>query len=672
MAKTSKQELEMAANREDESGRSLFYSALFSQLSSHAGVSELIVWSGAGDLVPVFTCSSGPLDVVSADREKDRGLAQRALASKRTVVSKANGEAGSNSRRTEAFLALDSIHVAQIRFAIDRDHSQVDESVASAQRVVESLVRQTAAPSAANLMFDGRLNGHELELERNDQSSGHVSTEKVLEFFRNIGQSLDVKSVAFNVANELRQITESDRVSVFRRRGRNFSALSASGVTVVNRRSKEIRQLQKLVSETSVLRRTFVYPTEISSTLSKSVEAALSSYLADQSARSVVVIPVFENAQSDADDPGKRRELQRTNSVVGAIAIEHFQSQVDSESIEQSEKFGQCAADSFRNALCHQRLFLYPVWSFLGRAYDFLIGRHFTGTAIGCFAMVALSLAALFWQAEYRLSCRGELRPELSRTIYAEIDGLVSEVFTDTGNSVEKGQKLVRLENKELLIRHQELEGNMSALLERIESIDRFSVGDPRNPGQDSGNREQVAMERSGLEKQVETIRKQLEIVDRQIQMQDITSPIFGEVLTPNLNRELADRPVSRGATLLDVAATSGEWVLDLKLPDRKIGELLKAQDSFSESLEVTFILASEPETTHSGKVKAIELTTQTDDDIGQYLQVIVDVDEASFVDAKVGSEVIAYVKCGKRSLGFIWTKDVVDFVRRRVFFPFW
>ena len=267
-----------------------------------------------------------------------------------------------------------------------------------------------------------------------------------------------------------------------------------------------------------------------------------------------------------ASGESKKRFLP--TRIVGAIAIETFQTQPDHGDTNRIEKCCECAADAFRNAFLHQRLFLFPIWNWLGYGYDFFVGRHLTKTAIATLIVLASIISSFFIQTEYRLFCNGEIHPESQRTVYAETDGFITSVHTDTGKSVLENQVLLTLENKGLLIRKQELQGNIIDLSQRIESIDRSSVSDPGDTAQLNEKAEQHAIERAVLQKQVEALSILLESLDRQIEMRTIKSPMAGIVLTTNMAHALTNRPVTRGAALFKIAETRGKWVVDLKLPN--------------------------------------------------------------------------------------------------------
>ena len=351
--------------------------------------------------------------------------------------------------------------------------------------------------------------------------------------------------------------------------------------------------------------------------------------------------------------------------------IENFQtSEFKPDQKRYHETLALRAGDAYRNAFLHQRAFLFPLWEFLGRQYDFFIGRHFskTMTAIGA---VAIAIACMFiFQGQYRLSCDGQLMPFQQRTIWAEVDGIVTDIHVKTGQQVSAGETLVTLENKDLKIQHQEYTGNLYSVQQRLESVDRLLAAGASDVSDTESDARQMSVERASLVQQAETTKQQLKILEQQIASQKIVSPIAGVVLTADLRQELEDRPVTQGTALLDIANVDGDWVLELKMPDRKVGELLKTQQESDEPLKVSFVRSSEPSVVYEGQVKTIDLSAKIDDEVGQFLRVVVDIDATEIPTKNVGMETVAYLHCGRKSYAYIWSREIVDFTYKHIVFP--
>ena len=60
----------------------------------------------------------------------------------------------------------------------------------------------------------------------------------------------------------------------------------------------------------------------------------------------------------------------------------------------------------------------------------------------------------------------------------------------------------------------------------------------------------------------------------------NIRSPQDGIITTWEAKKNLLGRPVEIGTELLQIAATEGEWVLEVEVPDDDMGPILAARAS--------------------------------------------------------------------------------------------
>jgi hypothetical protein len=148
-----------------------------------------------------------------------------------------------------------------------------------------------------------------------------------------------------------------------------------------------------------------------------------------------------------------------------------------------------------------------------------------------------------------------------------------------------------------------------------------------------------------------------------------VTSPIAGRVTTWDVQQLLAARPVRRGQPLLAVADVSGPWELDVYVPDDQAGHVLAAQDELGPELEVSYILATEPGVTRLGRIKRMAQAVESDEAGQRTVLVRVQVDKASLPPLRPGATATARIHCGRRAIGYVWFRDVLEFVQTHVLF---
>ena len=87
--------------------------------------------------------------------------------------------------------------------------------------------------------------------------------------------------------------------------------------------------------------------------------------------------------------------------------------------------------------------------------------------------------------------------------------------------------------------------------------------------------------------------------------------------------------------------------------------------------LEVSYILATEPGTTHYGTVQEIHRSAEVRGDEGNTVLIKVAIDKSDLPSLRPGATVTAKVYCGRRPLGYVLLHDVIAFIQSRILFRY-
>jgi hypothetical protein len=127
---------------------------------------------------------------------------------------------------------------------------------------------------------------------------------------------------------------------------------------------------------------------------------------------------------------------------------------------------------------------------------------------------------------------------------------------------------------------------------------------------------------------------------------------------------------------LMEVADPSGEWELEVSMPEARMGHIAKALGQAKESntdLRVAFILATHPADKLEGKVVEVHRSAEVRGEAGNTVLLRVAFDQPTLRDVvsdpKIGAEATAKVYCGQRSVGYVWLHDLIDFIRAKILF---
>ena len=78
----------------------------------------------------------------------------------------------------------------------------------------------------------------------------------------------------------------------------------------------------------------------------------------------------------------------------------------------------------------------------------------------------------------------------------------------------------------------------------------------------------------------------------------------------------------------------------------------------------MSFVLATDPAVTYRGSVDRIARTTETAEDGSGTVMVTAGFDRQDVSSLRPGASVIAKIECGRRSLGYVWLRGLIDAIR--------
>jgi hypothetical protein len=485
--------------------------------------------------------------------------------------------------------------------------------------------------------------------------------DQISNFLKVLHNSIDLSVAAANVANEVRCLLDYDRASVIVRQGRKQRIIAISGQTAVNRRSNTTRLLEKLAD--SVLRtgQPFWYPTN--SQIPTAISQSLDQYIQVANARSLALVPLHDTETTTSEESSNHNQPR----VIGGIVLETFQHVRSRKSSEPKVQFLiPHVENAIANAINHQQIFLYPLWRLLGRTRVALQTKYLT-RAIGIVAAATiLLLTMILWPVEFYVTAEGVLTPANRRPVFSSVKGEVSQVLVQHGDSVEKGQFLVRMASPDHDLRVEELQSQLKAANQRLVIIE-----DQRHSTSKDKSAEEMEENIVSLKSQIESLQAQLLILERISDSMNVRSPIDGQVITWDLKHQLENRVVPEGVRLLEVADIQGPWIVEIELPIRRQGHIARAiRDTGRTDLKVSFLPAADAAKHYSGRVMEIADVVSITSDHRQVIKVRAMIDDHDISIDQVRSAVSAKIYCGQSSLGYFIFSDIRDFVKKHLLFP--
>ena len=122
-----------------------------------------------------------------------------------------------------------------------------------------------------------------------------------------------------------------------------------------------------------------------------------------------------------------------------------------------------------------------------------------------------------------------------------------------------------------------------------------------------------------------------------------------------------------RGQLLMEVVNVSGDWELELNIPDSVAGYVQASEATGHGHPEVQFTLGRDNGNIQTTALQSLNLATYLDD--GQLVCLATClVERTATASLRPGQAVTARIFCGRRSLAFIWFREVVEFWKRKKF----
>lgn len=489
-----------------------------------------------------------------------------------------------------------------------------------------------------------------------------------LHFARDVHRELDVRRTCYRIANDGRLALDADRVSVAEWDGPTAVVQAISGIDVLNRRAAVVRKLERLATAVAKQRKPIIFRGDREN-LPPQIEEALVDYLEESPARLLIAVPLLREEARDQDDPAAEQEA----ALVGVMIVEQLEATEVERLLSRTRSLAETAALALANAQRFEQLPLRGVMQLLGVTLAQFGWRKLSRTMRYVVPALLVLLASWLIPARFEIDVRGQLKPEVERQVFAPLDGYVDEILVKHGDLVEAGQVVAKLRSPELELKQTETAGLLAAAQSeldavRVERTQNVRRTDDRRDSR-SADRDQLSADEIRLTRRLANLQEQLQLLDAQQQGLTLVSPIAGQILNWDIEETLQARPVSRGDSLLKVAEVDGPWVLKLEAADRRTKHILTAQAESETPLPIAFHLVSEPGVTHQATLsevsQVIDVGSETDEPAA-LLTAQFDKSEVDFL--RPGVSVTGRVYCGTRSLAYVWTHELWEAVRRRLF----
>jgi hypothetical protein len=114
------------------------------------------------------------------------------------------------------------------------------------------------------------------------------------------------------------------------------------------------------------------------------------------------------------------------------------------------------------------------------------------------------------------------------------------------------------------------------------------------------------------------------------------------------------------------------DWELEVLMPEDRMGHIKRAQrDLNKKDLDVTYMLQGNAGQWLHGTIEEIQQAAEVQGEEGNTVKVRVAINKADLNPELItkGAGVSAKIDCGRRSLGYAWFHDVLEFIQSKILF---
>jgi RND family efflux transporter MFP subunit len=275
-----------------------------------------------------------------------------------------------------------------------------------------------------------------------------------------------------------------------------------------------------------------------------------------------------------------------------------------------------------------------------GGAWTRFRERHFGSqrTALAAVGtLVALIALLAVVPGSYRVSARARLEGRVQRALVAAVPGYLAEANVRAGDLVQAGDVLARLDDRDLQLEKRKWQSRKAQL--QLEQREALAVLD----------RTQVSI----LRAQIDQAAAELGLAEESLARTRVVAPFDGIVVEGDLDRSLGS-PVEKGHVLFEIAPLDGYRII-VEVDGRDIASV-KPQQRGRLTLEA---LPGQPMPLVVERVTPVS----TAEDGRNYFRVEAALEEP-VASLRPGMAGIAKIEAGRRRLLWIWTHELMDWLR--------
>jgi hypothetical protein len=324
--------------------------------------------------------------------------------------------------------------------------------------------------------------------------------------------------------------------------------------------------------------------------------------------------------------------------LVGAITFErHRKESFDKEALQLAEAIAALLGPIVGLQLRANRLLAGRIIDRVDDGLVSLFGPRRPILKLGAIAVISLALFLALAKGEHRVTAKSVLEGEIQRAAVAPFDGFIRTASVRAGDTVKAGDVLAALEDRDLILDRLKWRAERDKLVQKQREV------------RAKHDRTNLVI----LDSQIRQAEAQLALAEEKLSRARILAPFDAIVVSGDLSQMLGS-PVEKGKTLFELAPLDS-YRLIIHVDERDVRYVAMGQGG-------TVAFAGVPWTPLRMVLSKITPVTVAEEGRNSFRI------EARLTELgpqlRPGMEGVAKIETGQRSLVWIWTRAVIEWLR--------
>lgn len=461
-----------------------------------------------------------------------------------------------------------------------------------------------------------------IPVEQNTDEHSHHRLTNIVELINLIVNENKFQLALVKLVDELANRFNVDRVSIGWEFNQYVTPKAISHVEDFLKSSYSAKALEAIYEEAYEQDSEIFYPEDINSDL---ITNAHKIYIQDNKIKNLYSFPI-----------------RLDDNVIGVISFEMKESEILPEDLETIRLALNLCAPLLNKLYFNDQNIIKKSLLKIEQSTKFMLGPKKSLLKLLTISFSILFLWIMFGKLEYKVETVTTLETDNLAYISAPFDGMVNDVFIDSGDFVEKDQKLLAFDDKEMLLKKLEINAD----------IIRYDTEAEKARSQRKLADMQIALAKK--EQSITSLKK----LDYFLEKSELKSPFRGIVVEGD-REKLLGSPFSKGEVLIQIANPTDLYAK------------LKVEEQFIDEIKIGQIaelnLLSKPHEYFNVRIEKIIPMASVDDQNGNVFTIKVKFEDDVKPWMRPGMSGVAKIKIEDRPVYWLLTHKISDFLYMNV-----